>query len=614
MQDVGVQQSTIALPLYERLPSLQPDYELSNNERLPIQDLLRGTMADAQPNAAPISPWNISIQAYKSLCDAFLPCVHLVDETFSFPSRRTLSRFLEAYFHDFHQHFPFLHIPTTIVSALVPELVLAMAAAGGCHRFEDKRWYALYAASKTIIMHKITLQQQPHNAKQKSFVPCYSASVASVDRSFGSDVAGSGAEDSQPETTTARVRDRNELQTIQALTIITALASWSDRPMSQEALVLSSQLAMLVREGGISTEDQIAEGTEWLEWIYHEERRRTLFAAYVLFNVQSIAFDVSPMILNQDVCLCLPHCGSEWEAKSALRFMHLRRVYGHDERPFKGALEDILHGRSVHTIGPLSAFGNYVLMVGLVQQIFLERHVLRSLSSKSSSLGADKLKSYEAAFRSWHQSWEATQESSLDPSSPKGPLGFDAAAILWLGYIRLNADMGPHRNLMSRDPQRIARAFVSKGILRLTRSPHLDRAVLQCIHALSRPVRIGIPFFARILASKRSIQHALCSLECACLLSRWLNTIADFVAQEGIQSLREDERGLLGMVASLIRETELAGIFEQTSDDATTIRCMAAASVRLWAHAFSSSHVFHIVDVISATLTIVADMFETSLQ
>ncbi|KAH6613053.1 hypothetical protein C7974DRAFT_405086 [Boeremia exigua] len=596
MQDVGVQQSAIALPLYERLPPLEPDYELPNNERLPIQDLRPSTMAVTQPSPAPTLPWNISIQSYKSTCDAFLPYVCLVDDTFSFPSRRTLSRFLEAYFQEFHQHFPFLHVPTTTVSALAPELVLAMAAAGGCYRFEDKKWHSLYAASKAIIMHKIN------------------ASVVATGHSFPPRVMEPEIDGLQPETITARVIDCNALQTMQALAINTALASWSGKPMTQEALMLSSQLAMLVREGGISIDDQIAEGTEWLEWIHREERRRTLFVAYVLFNMQSIAFNVPPAIWNQDVCLCLPHCGSEWEATNASQFMRLRRIYGHDERLFKVALEEILHGRSVHTIGPLSAFGNYVLIVGLIQQIFLERHVLRSLSSRTLSLSSENLKSYEAAFMSWHQSWEATQESSLDPSSPKGPLGFDAAAILWLGYIRLNADMGPHRNLMSKDPQIIARAFVSKDVLRLTRSSHLDRAVLQCIHALCRPVRIGIPFVARTLASKRSVQHALCNLECACLLSRWLNTIAEFVAEDGIQSLREDERSLLGMVAGLIKETDFASILDQNEDDARTIRRMAATSVRLWAGAFSSSHVFRIIDVIGTTLTIMADMLETSLE
>src|SRR5690242_3319301 len=204
IQDVGVQHSAIALPLYERLPPLEPDYELSNNERLPIQDLRHGTVADTQPSLAPILPWNISIQAYKSTCDAFLPCVSLVDDTFAFPSRRTLSRFLEAYFQDFHQYLPFLHVPTTIVSALAPELVLAMAAAGGCYRFEDKRWHSLYAASKAIILHKIN------------------ASVASTGRSFAPDVTESDTNGSQP------------LQTMQALTINTALASWSGKPMAQE--------------------------------------------------------------------------------------------------------------------------------------------------------------------------------------------------------------------------------------------------------------------------------------------------------------------------------------------------------------------------------------------
>jgi hypothetical protein len=135
-------------------------------------------------------------------------------------------------------------------------------------------------------------------------VPRSSASIASIDRNFVPDVADSETVDSQPQAGTPRDRSRTQMQTVQALTIITALASWSDKPMSQEALVLSSQLAMLVREGGISTKDQIAEGTEWLEWIRCEERRRTLFVAYVLFSMQSIAFNVPPTIMNQDVCLC----------------------------------------------------------------------------------------------------------------------------------------------------------------------------------------------------------------------------------------------------------------------------------------------------------------------
>jgi hypothetical protein len=147
MQEVGFRQSAIAPPLYGRLPALEPDHELSNNERLPIQDLQPGTMADAQPSLAPGSPWNISVQTYKHTCDAFLPCARFVNDTFSFPSRRTLSRFLEAYSQEFHQHFPFLHVPTTIICSLAPELVLAMAAVGACYRYEDNRGYDLYIAA-----------------------------------------------------------------------------------------------------------------------------------------------------------------------------------------------------------------------------------------------------------------------------------------------------------------------------------------------------------------------------------------------------------------------------------------------------------------------------------
>jgi hypothetical protein len=599
-------------PLCERLPPVEPDFELSNNERLPIQEVGSGHSTEVQQPVSPSSPWNISVQAYALICNGLDPYRPILPSNFSIPSRRTLSRFFEAYFQEFHQHHPFLHIPTTVTSLLAPELILAIAAVGAFYRFEGAKGYILFIASKAIIMQHITVQHHPYDSRHSTNAPQSSASILSKRSNTAPQFSGSGRP--QPDTSIPWFEARAKLQTMQALIIIMELASWSDNPMSREALGIASQLTILVREGGISIEDEIPEGTEWLEWIRREERRRTLFVAYVLFNMQSIAFNVPPMILNQDVRLCLPHCGSEWEATSSTQFMHLRHVYGHDERSFRGALEQILHGRNVHSIGPLSAFGNHVLIVGLVQQIFLERHVLRSVSSTIISLTPDSLKVYESAFQSWQLSWEATQESSLDPSSPKGPLGFDAAAMLRLAYIRLNANMGPIRDLMSKDPQCIAREFVCEDTLRLMRSPHLDRAILQCIHALSIPVRIGIPFVARSLALKRSIQHALCNLECAYLLSRWLGTVAEVVALEKIQSLREDERSLLGMIASLIRETDLASTLDKSEDDATSIRRMAASVVRLWADTFSGSHVFYIVDAIGTTLFVMADILEARLN
>lgn len=68
------------------------------------------------------------------------------------------------------------------------------------------------------------------------------------------------------------------------------------------------------------------------------------------------------------------------------------------------------------------------------------------------------------------------------------------------------------------------------------------------------------------------------------------------------------------MIASLIRETDLASTLDQSEDDAMSIRRMAASVVRLWADTFGGSHVFYIVDAIGTTLFVVADLLEARLH
>ncbi|KAM0323527.1 hypothetical protein ACHAQA_008808 [Verticillium albo-atrum] len=213
----------------------------------------------------------------------------------------------------------------------------------------------------------------------------------------------------------------------------------------------------------------------------------------------------------------------------------------------------------------------------------------------------------EGALRAWQESWEATRESTLDPSSPKGPLGFNSTALLRLAYIRLNTNIGPNRQLITRDPRDIAAAFLRGDTHVQKRSPHLDRAVLQCIHALSIPVRVGIAFVARTQTLNWSIQHALCNLECAFLLRHWLQAIAQAVDDNGFAELGSDELKLLNMVASLVRETDLRDTLDDDQDHGRRIRRLAASTIQLWAETFKGFHVFEMVHVIGAGLSLVAE-------
>ena len=132
---------------------------------------------------------------------------------------------------------------------------------------------------------------------------------------------------------------------------------------------------------------------------------------------------------------------------------------------------------------------------------------------------------FRRGLRSWTSGWQQAPESSLDPNNENGPIPFTSSSLLGLAYVRIYLNLGPYRQLETRDPSRIARA--------LCRSPGVERsdgvisALLYAAHALSVPVRLGIDRVARSQAFFWSVRHSLSGLECAVLLSKWLNSLKE---------------------------------------------------------------------------------------
>lgn len=94
-----------------------------------------------------------------------------------------------------------------------------------------------------------------------------------------------------------------------------------------------------------------------------------------------------------------------------------------------------------------------------------------------------------------------------------------------MAYVRLSLNLGPHRQLETRDPYCIAAAL--HGSPRPGRSYRLTPALIYSAHALSIPVRLGIDHVARSQAFFWSVRHSIASLECAILLSKWLLSLAE---------------------------------------------------------------------------------------
>jgi hypothetical protein len=602
---------TLPQEIHPLAPAEPPDPE---NPPLPprfpsTDDQLHNSNLDAVSDTVGC-PWNLSSVAYKQISEKVAHSKSVLPD-FKLPSRFTLMRYLEGYFCGFHDHLPFLHPATFDPQNTELELLLALTACGALYRFEHAKGYQLYDAARRLV------DRSFHNHRRRTMGSMTVGSPKSVHtrgNSYSPSKASHAPQSAEKSSNDHEQVSHTCLQRAQTLIILMAMSAWGEQALVQDSLAMGSQLAVLVRGIGISEPDDTTDmNLSWTSWVTHQQRRRTLLVAYILFNLHSITFNVPPLIFNQEVALCLPCCEAEWKVKSQVDWERYRQVSCLREHAFTMTLDRLLHGRSVSDYGAISAFSNYVLIHGLVQKVNLEHQTATCLPRDGSPMRPQLLKLMETALRSWQSSWEATYESTLDPCSPKGPLGFNATALLRLAHIRLNANLGPCRDLISGNPARIQQIFTSTDSICLFRSPSLDRAVLQCIHALSIPVRVGIPYVSRTQTLQWSIQHSICSLECAFLLTRWMQEIAKAVSVGGMRALRGDEQKLLGMITSLIQETHLQEALEYREDLPTRINRLAASTARLWAEISSAVHVFNIVHRIGASLSIVADILESQL-
>lgn len=305
-----------------------------------------------------------------------------------------------------------------------------------------------------------------------------------------------------------------------------AMGTWAPRALLREALSLQSTIVLLVREQGLIDIDSTSDSLSWEDWIRIEGDKRTKFIVYCFFNLHCIAYDMPPLLLTSEMQLALPQGAPTWKAESAAQWRELRRQHPSHSISLHSILNRLFSKPPLPANAPgapaMSSLGNYILIHAIIQQIFFTRQTSSTSypSTTHNGLLPQTQDELGQALKLWQASWELTPESSLDPSNPYGPVAFNSTALLRLAYIRLHSDLGPCRRLDTRDPVRIAEAL--KNARLLTRGPRLSRAVLQSAHALSIPVKIGVRYVARTQTFSWSIQHGLCNLECAFLLSKSL--------------------------------------------------------------------------------------------
>ncbi|KXJ88646.1 hypothetical protein Micbo1qcDRAFT_189783 [Microdochium bolleyi] len=522
-------------------------------------------------------PWRISQEDHEVILDHLQSHSSTLPPGFIMPSRHALCRYVEGFFTGFHEHLPCLHTPTFTLANSAPELAMAIAATGARYRFQRQQADTLYRAAMALL--EAQLRRRDSN------------SFSSAGRSSSRD-----------------------LQTMQAMILLIALGTWNQRSVLREAFATASQLATMVREQGLTRPATTRpESLTWHDWIAEEGARRVKIVAYSFSNLHSIAYNIPPKLTTAEMGpVQLPAPETHWRAADEAAWHAARNKDVHVESSFAKSYSALfVHVADAAEQSTVSSFGNYVLMHGIIQQIFLVRQSSFPFASSrgDTRLPDEILEGLDTALRRWQRQWEMTRDSSLDPLAPGGPLSFNATALFRLAYIRLYADLGSYRHLDTRDPGAIARGL--REVPLLDRFSHVERAALQAAHSLSIPVHIGVEYVAQTQTLSWSIVHSLCNVECAIYLSKWLETVAMALA-EG-KELRTGERSIVSIVASIINETDLGPLLLRETNSIRRIRRMAAAVVRLWACTFQGAHVFEIMGTIGAGLDLFADMLQQTV-
>ncbi|KIW23813.1 uncharacterized protein PV07_11982 [Cladophialophora immunda] len=513
-----------------------------------------------------------------------------IDGDFVLPSRHALSRLIGGYFKNFHAHYPFFHVATLQMDGIHVELLLAIAALGARYTREPEMGVELFRVSRAIVLERLRRRQ-----KRKANM-----------------VLGQRAQDNftvNPDSNWKGDERFCVVEMVQTLLLLIAIASWYRRePAVTDALSIRSVLHSLIQDDEISQTQEQPTG-DWQEWVRFETIKRTHLVVFCFFNIHTILFDLPPMMLASGLRLDLPCSEKEWKAGNELDWRDARAESRSPRQDFQDAFSCLFanpgewNGSTQIVARGFSALGGCALIHAIIQHIWLARNArLPIVQGSSSSLSDEEMNVFERALKRWAKYWERNQESSMDPLSPHGPVTFTSTALLRLAYIRLNMDLGPVRSLSSWDPEVVANSLHQSP--KVQRSDKMTRAALHCAHALSIPVKLGINYVAQTQLILWSNQHALCSLECAVLLAKWLEAVT---VPDSSPALTAPEQRVLEFVVQLVAETE----YKMSCDRILTQKArLSGMVVRLWAKLYQSSSVWQMVNLIGESLSIYADLLE----
>ncbi|PHH91854.1 hypothetical protein CDD83_10027 [Cordyceps sp. RAO-2017] len=391
------------------------------------------------------------------------------------PSTSDLQRFVGAYLTYFHPHLPFLHIPTlsfdpsSIASSRAHGvggsgcLALSMAAIGALYEAEHAQSRELFGMAKKMIFFYLDERRKSDarraearrntpaadQAAHANGGPAAQSPVWLVQAMLLNVVYGHNGAD----------KTAGDIASTHCAALV-SLAQAADLLRPGRADLSAKREAQMADEMGWGRSSEQEEHQEWLQWKNMEERKRTLFAVFIMSSLLVAAYNNTPALTNSEISLDLP-CDEEfYTAESSAAFFAKGGVEaaGHNRMTFFDALGELLrtsekrqkqlalkndrkgHGDADPPLTELkpSTFGCLILINALHNYIWETRQ--RHQGKVWTMEETEKMHRHiEPALKAWQMAWSSNPHHSVERPNPAGmgPLSADAIPLLDLAYVRL---------------------------------------------------------------------------------------------------------------------------------------------------------------------------------
>lgn len=393
-----------------------------------------------------------------------------------------LQRYIGSYIRHFHPHLPFLHIPT--LSFEVPPgsndgrphpgliggsgcLILSMAAVGALYEMDQAQSKDLFDSAKKMIQLYLEERRKADVRKADHRRPSFDHGSRSLDSSIhtpvwlvqsmllnvvyghncGDKIAGDIASTHCAALVSlARAAD--------LLKPHASRGQYQQGQNSHDAHISDDAPPPETNQVGIKIEvpeDQ----QEWYSWKNVEERKRTLYAVFILSSLLVSAYNHTPALTNSEITLDLPCDEDFWTAETAQNFYAKGSapMANHNQVTFHDSLGELLRTGEkqqqqmangqwngelpVSDLRP-STFGCLVLINALHNYIWETRQ--RHHNKVWTNEETEKMHRHiEPALKAWQAAWASNPNHSLERPNPFGfgPLSADSIPLLDLAYVRL---------------------------------------------------------------------------------------------------------------------------------------------------------------------------------